>query len=153
MRAKNSYLGKRLEKVRARNRVCLLRAYISKSAVLPVTREHVLARSSDRCFAALHLANAVCSQISKLKKCRTKAALNRLPCPAFRLIKRDCLKISIASVNNDAAVILRLIAAIACNRLARKQQGKRCSLARCAVNAYFGMVKLQKLVNDGHTDA
>ena len=44
MRAKKSYLGKRLEKVRARNGVCLLRAYISKSAVLPVTREHVLAR-------------------------------------------------------------------------------------------------------------
>ena len=27
--------------------------------------------------------------VSKLKKCRTKAVLNRLPCPAFRLIKRE----------------------------------------------------------------
>ena len=25
----------------------------------------------------------------KLKKCRTKAVLNLLPCPAFRLIKKD----------------------------------------------------------------
>ena len=112
----------------------------------------------------------VCVLRAYFKKRRTKAVLKRPPCPAFYLIKRErdlfphpllivksyiktLLLSSIVPVNNDAAVILRLIAAIACNRLARKQQGKRCSLAQCTINAYLGMVKLQKLVNDGHADA